>query len=86
MARIAGVEPRQAGLITRLLYRLARRKTGQVAGRPELVEPLKITAHHPRLLQALGQMEMGQGAARAVSPELKAIASLKTAMLIGCPF
>jgi hypothetical protein len=50
------------------------------------VLPVKITAHHARLLAALGQMEMGQQAAKSVDPGLKSLASLKTAMLIGCPF
>jgi hypothetical protein len=80
MARIQGVEERNARLFVRLAYWLTRRKIGRV------VEPIKITAHHPRLLRALAGMEMGQQAARSVPADLKALASIKAAMLVGCPF
>jgi hypothetical protein len=86
MARMNGVEPREANWFTRILYRLVRRKMGKLTGRESLVEPIKITAHHPRLLWAMGQMEMGQEAARSVSNPLKDLASLKVATLVGCPF
>jgi hypothetical protein len=80
MARIQGVEERNAGLFVRLAYWLTRRKLGR------LIEPVKITAHHPRLLRAVAGMEMGQQAARSVPADLKALASIKAAMLVGCPF
>ena len=86
MARMQGVEPSEAGWFTRLTYWLVRRKTGQITDQRVVVEPIKITAHHPRLLRALGHMEMGQGAARSVPALLKALASIKAATLIGCPF
>jgi hypothetical protein len=86
MARIPGVEPGQAGLGTRLLYWLVRRKVGKLTGRPSILKPVKIAAHHPRLLRAMGQMEMGQEAARSVPVVLKSLASIKAAMLVGCPF
>ena len=80
MARIEGVEARQAGLFVRFAYWLARRKLGRV------VAPVKITAHHPRLLRAMAAMEMGQEAARSVEASLKMLAQIKVAMLVGCPF
>jgi 4-carboxymuconolactone decarboxylase len=86
MARMAGVEPGEAGLFTRLVYWLVRRKVGKIAGRPLLVEPIKITAHHPRLLRAYGQMEMGQEAATSLPSGLKTLASIRAATLIGCPY
>jgi hypothetical protein len=86
MARIAGVESNQAGLMTRMLYRLVRRKMRALTGTDRVPEPIRVTAHHPRLLMALGQMEMGQAAAKSVDPALKTLASLKVATLIGCPF
>jgi hypothetical protein len=81
-----GVEPRQAGWYTRLVYWLVRRSIGKITGRKRLIEPVTITAHHPRLLKAYGQMELGQEAATSVPITLKALASLKAATLIGCPF
>ena len=86
MARMNGVEPHQAGWYTRLVYWFVRRGIGKITGSRRLVEPVKITAHHPRLLKAYGQMEMGQGAAASVPALHKALAGIKVATLIGCPF
>ena len=86
MARMNGLEPQQAGWYTRLVYWLVRRGVGKLTGSSRLVEPVKITAHHPRLLKAYGQMEMGQGAATSVLASVKALASIKVATLVGCPF
>jgi len=80
MARIKPVEAHEAGWFVRLVYALTKRKLGRV------VLPVKVTAHHPRLLRAMGEMEQGQMAARSVDAALKSLASLKAAMLIGCPF
>jgi len=80
MPRIKGVEPRQAGLMARFAYFMSRRRLGRVIG------PLKVMAHHPRLLRALAHMELGQEAAKTVPPNLKMLATIKAAMMIGCPF
>jgi hypothetical protein len=80
VARINGVEPERAGWFVRFIYWMVRRKIGRV------VLPIKITAHHPRLLWSMGEMERGQMTARSVDAGLKSLASVKTAMLIGCPF
>jgi hypothetical protein len=86
MARMNGVEPHQAGWYTRLVYWFVRRSIGRITGRSSLVEPVKVTAHHPGLLKATGQMEMGQAAAASVPAPLKALAGIKAATLVGCPF
>ena len=86
MARMEGVSESKIGWMTRLIFWFAKRKIGKLTGEARLVEPLKITAHHPKLLMALGRMEMGQDSAKSVPPALKSLASLKTAMLIGCSF
>ena len=80
MARIPGVEAQEAGIVTRILYWMTKRKVGRV------ILPFQITAHHPRLLFSVGGMEMGQQALRTVDTKLKALASIKTATLVGCPF
>lgn len=80
MARIEGIRDEQANVFTRTVYAAVRRKIGRVP------EPMRITAHQPRLLAALGGMEMAQEAMRSVDPVVKALADIKTAMLIGCPF
>ena len=86
MAHMKGVEPAAAGWLTRLVYWFVRRKFGKLTGKHRLIEPVKVAAHHPRLLRAIGQMEGGLEAARSVPAELKLLASLQAAMLIGCPF
>lgn len=86
MARIKGLEPHEAGFFTRLVYWFVRRSVGAVTGQSRLVEPAKIMAHHPRLLRACGDMERGQAAAKTVPSNLKTLASIKAAMLVGCPF
>jgi hypothetical protein len=86
MARMNGVEPHQAGWFTRLVYSLVERKLAKLTGDRHLIEPIKITAHHTRLLWAQGQMELGQEAANSVPVALKSLASIKAASLIGCPF
>jgi len=74
------VEPADAGSFVRFVYWMVRRKLGRV------VLPIKVTAHHPRLLRSLGEMESGQMAAHTVDSGLKCLASVKVAMLVGCPF
>jgi hypothetical protein len=80
MARIAGIESAQANLFTRFVYWMTKRKIGRV------VVPLKITAHQPRLLRGMGEMEMAQAAVHSVEETLKALAGVKVATMIGCPF
>ena len=86
MAHMKGVEPAEAGWFTRLIYWFVRRSIGKVTGKGRLIEPVKIAAHHPRLLRAIGRMDGGVEAARSVPAPLKRLASLKAALLIGCPF
>ena len=86
MPHMKGIEPAQAGWFTRLIYWFVRRKFGKLTGKNSLPEPVKVAAHNPRLLRAMGQMESGLEAAGSVPVELKLLASLKAATLIGCPF
>ncbi|RJP38131.1 MAG: hypothetical protein C4547_04900 [Phycisphaerales bacterium] len=80
MARIEGVEHKNAGVFVRLAYFMTRRRLGR------LITPIAITAHHPRLLRAQAHMELGQEAARTVPAQLKALVQVKVAMMVGCPF
>ena len=80
MARIAGVPEKRAGLLVRFAYSFSRRRFGKVA------EPLTVTAHHRRIFQAYGAYEFLLDKAKLVEPKLKALAAIKSATLIGCPF
>lgn len=86
MARLRGVEPGEAPLWLRGLYAVVRRKVGKLTGRASVVEPIRIHAHHPRLLIGMGQMEAAQEAARALPLALKTLASIRAATLVGCPY
>jgi hypothetical protein len=80
MARIEGVPAARAGLFTRLAYWISRRMLGKVP------EPLAVTAHHPWVFRAYGGFEWALRKATRVDPKLKALAQLKGAALVGCPF
>ena len=80
MARIEGVEAKDAGLYANMAYWFTKRRFGRV------MEPLKITAHSPRLLRGMVQMEMAQAKLKSVDPVLVSLAEMKVATMIGCPF
>jgi len=84
MARIDGADPNQQGLIqglfTRIVYAMTKRKVGRV------VMPVKIAAHHAKLLWGYGQMEQSLLSSRLVEAALKDLAQLRVATLVGCPF
>jgi 4-carboxymuconolactone decarboxylase len=86
MARIQDVEPHEAGWLTRLIYWFTKRALYKITGQARVPEPIKITAHHPKLLRAVGQMEGGQAAATSVPAGFKALAGTRAATLVGCPF
>lgn len=77
--RIEPVAPDHAGLLTRLMYRIARRRFGQVP------EPIAVSAHHPRLLLANALHEtMLQAASKALPANVRELAVYWTARQIGC--
>jgi len=80
MARIAGLPPARTGFLVRLAYRFAQRMFGKVP------EPLTVAAHHPWIFRGYTGYEFALGRARRVEPRLKALAGLKAAALVGCPF
>lgn len=84
MARISGASPKQGGLLRRLfvgaVYLLTRRRVGRV------IMPVRVTAHHPKILWGYGQMEQSQLSSRLVESKLKGLAELRVATLVGCPF
>ncbi|HET8924986.1 MAG TPA: hypothetical protein VFN26_18545 [Candidatus Acidoferrum sp.] len=84
MARIEGAYPGQQGffhgMFTRVVYALTKRKVGRV------VMPVRIAAHHSKLLWGYGQMEQSILGSRLVEEPLKNLAELRVATLVGCPF
>ncbi len=80
MARIEKVPEREAGPFGRFAYRLSRRRFGEV------VEPLAVMAHHPRLLLGYCLFEVAFERSRLVDERLKGLAGLKAATMVGCEF
>ena len=84
MARIAGAEPSKQGFFqgafTRIVYSMTKRKVGRV------VVPVRIAAHHGKVLWGYGQMEQSLLSSGLVDKGLKDLAQLRVATLVGCPF
>jgi hypothetical protein len=73
------VAPRR-GLFRRIVYWLTRRKVGKVA------TPVQLAAHNGAVLFGYGMFEYGLDKARRAPAGLKALAQLRVAGLVGCPF
>ena len=84
MARIEGADPSKQGFIrgmfTRMVYAMTKRKVGLV------VMPVRVVAHHSKLLWGYGQMEQSLLNSRLVEEALKNLGELRVATLVGCPF
>jgi hypothetical protein len=80
MARIEGVPLERARGVARIVYRMARKMLGRVP------EPLTIAAHHDAILKAYTGYEFFLARARRVDAKLKALAQIKAASIVGCPF
>ena len=77
--RIAPVPPKQANLLTRVMYRIARRRFGEVP------EPFTIAAHHPRLLVANAVHEtLLESGSKKLPASVRELAVFWTARTIGC--
>ncbi|WP_241385712.1 carboxymuconolactone decarboxylase family protein [Rhodococcus sp. CH91] len=79
MARLEAVTPDRAGIATRAMYAIARRRFGSVP------EPFAVTAHHPALMRAAGIHEMLADRASTVLPAaVREIAVYRVAWTVGC--
>jgi AhpD family alkylhydroperoxidase len=88
MTRIERLPHSKAGPVTRLTLRIARRKTGQLAGRDteRMIEPLELFAYAPRLLFGYGMLELANEKVSKVDHRLKELAQLKAATLTNCEY
>ena len=77
--RIEPLPPKRAGLLTRAMYRVAKRRYGEVP------EPFAVVAHHRPLLVASAVHEtMIQQASRKLPASVRELAVFWTARAIGC--
>ena len=80
MARLEGIDPRQASLLMRQVFKRVRRMLGRD------LTPQKIIARVPRVfwVNALAEWLLGQKA--AVVQRQRMLVALQTAVRVGCPF
>jgi AhpD family alkylhydroperoxidase len=77
--RIEPLPPKRAGLLTRVMYRVAKRRYGQVP------EPFAVSAHHRKLMIAGAIHEtMVDRASKTLPVSVRELAVLWTARAIGC--
>jgi AhpD family alkylhydroperoxidase len=79
-ARIGLVSDDRAGLLARAAYRYSKRELGAVT------EPLRLFAHHPRILSGYAGLEYATERADRMPKRLKILAATKAAALAGCEF
>ncbi|MET0957705.1 MAG: carboxymuconolactone decarboxylase family protein [Solirubrobacterales bacterium] len=71
--------PRKPGLITRLTWQLARRKSGG-----KLPEPIAVQGHNPGLMNGYGAFELAFAGAKRAPERLKMLMELKAGAIVGC--
>ncbi|MCV7017966.1 transposase fusion protein [Mycolicibacterium aichiense] len=78
-ARLEPLTPDKAPLLTRLMYRWAKRRFGEVP------EPFAVYAHHTRLMVANAVHEgLLQNASKALPADVRELAVFWTARTVGC--
>ena len=88
MTRLTGVSDREAGLGAKIAFFFTKRKLAQMAGLQTagMLEPLRMYAHIPRLLNAYGRLEQAESKLDILSPRHRALAELKSATTVRCEY
>ncbi|OBJ22028.1 carboxymuconolactone decarboxylase family protein [Mycobacterium sp. 1245801.1] len=88
MARLQGVSDRDAGLGAKIAFFFTRRKLAQMTGleTAAMLEPLRMYAHIPRLLNAYGRLEQAESKLDVLTPRQRALAELKAATTVRCEY
>jgi alkylhydroperoxidase family enzyme len=90
MARVEGVQKKQAGLMVKLVYRLGPRMMRKLTGRQPSIgnglEPMEIWAHKPKLMMAMGKFNGALRKPGALEGRTRNLCELKGAAMIGCEF
>ena len=76
--RIDGISDDTRNLLTRASFRESRRRYGAV------MEPMRVFAHHPKVMLGYAALEMASERSRLVSARLKHLAELRAGMICGC--
>jgi len=88
MPRLQGVSDRDAGLGAKIAFFFTKRKLAQMTGLETagMLEPLRMYAHIPRLLNAYGKLEQAESKLHVLSPRHRALAELKSATTVRCEY
>jgi AhpD family alkylhydroperoxidase len=88
MSRLQGVSDRDAGLGARVAFFFTKRKLAHLTGleTAEMLEPLRMYAHIPRLLNAYGRLEQADSKLDILTPRVRALAELKSATTVHCEY
>jgi AhpD family alkylhydroperoxidase len=88
MPRLQGVSDRDAGLGAKIAFFFTKRKLAQMTGleTAEMLEPLRMYAHIPRLLNAYGKLEQAESRLDVLTPRQRALAELKSATTVRCEY
>ncbi len=88
MTRLQGVSDRDASLGAKIAFFFTKRKLAQMTGLETagMLEPLRMYAHIPRLLSAIGKLEQAESKLDVLSPRHRALAELKAATTVRCEY
>jgi alkylhydroperoxidase family enzyme len=88
MPRITGVSDRDATLGAKIAFFFTKRHFKQMTGgeTPAMLEPLRMYAYVPKLLSAIGRLELAESKLDILSPRQRALAELKSATTVSCEY
>jgi 4-carboxymuconolactone decarboxylase len=82
------VSDRDAGLGAKIAFFFTKRSFRQMTGleTATMLEPLRMYAYIPKLLNAYGRLESAESKMNILSPRHRALAELKSAMTVRCEY
>lgn len=88
MSRLIGVSDHDPGLSAKIAFFFTKRKLAQMTGLETagMLEPLRLYAHIPRLLNAYGRLEQAESKLDILQPRHRALAELKASTTVRCEF
>jgi AhpD family alkylhydroperoxidase len=88
MSRLEGISDRDAGLGAKIAFFFTKRKLARMTGLETagMLEPLRMYAHIPRLLNAYGRLEQAESKLNILTPRERALAELKSATTVRCEY
>ena len=88
MSRLKGVSDHDAGLGAKIAFFFTKRKLAGMTGleTADMLEPLRMYAHIPRLLSAIGKLEQAESKLDILTPRQRALAELKAATTVRCEY